>query len=108
MLIELLRPAGPELARRWLTTLLMVDRDDREALVEMLERYVIDHYAQGERPARPPAQTAGPQGGLDVVHPPQQREGYVEQVHVTYEVEAGEAPQAAAARPKHKPRRSAR
>ncbi|XVJ57915.1 MAG: hypothetical protein HEQ23_00385 [Tepidisphaera sp.] len=44
MLIELLQQLGPELVRRWVASLLTVDRDEREAMVDMVERYVAEHY----------------------------------------------------------------
>lgn len=44
MLIELLQRLGPELVRRWVATLLTVDRDEREAMVDMVERYVAEQY----------------------------------------------------------------
>jgi hypothetical protein len=47
MLIELLQPLGPEMVRRWVATLLLVDRDEREAMVEMVEKYVAANYTQG-------------------------------------------------------------
>lgn len=80
MLIELLRPAGVELARRWLAALMLVDRDEREAMVEMVERQIAQLY--GPRATVPP--------GLQVVHPPVQRDGHVEQVVTTYELVADE------------------
>lgn len=46
MLVELLQKLGPELVRRWVASLLTVDRDEREAMVEMVERYVAEHYPQ--------------------------------------------------------------
>lgn len=76
MLIELLRPAGPELARRWLAALMLVDAEEREAMVEMVERQVAQLY--GPEPAAA--------GGFQVVHPPVQRDGHTEQVITTYEV----------------------
>lgn len=44
MLVELLQRLGPELVRRWVASLLTVDRDEREAMVEMVEKYVAEHY----------------------------------------------------------------
>ncbi len=73
MLVDLLRPAGADLARRWLAALLLVDEADRPALVAEVERRVARHY---------PRRT--PDHNVEVVHPPVQRDGYVEQTHVTY------------------------
>ena len=46
MLVELLRPMGAELSRRWVAALLLVDRDERESMVEMVERHVSLEYAR--------------------------------------------------------------
>lgn len=78
MLIELLRPAGVELARRWLAALMLVDASERAAMVEMVERQIALLYP-------PKGQEAGP-AALQVVHPPVQRDGHVEQIVTTYEV----------------------
>lgn len=76
MLVDLLRPAGADLARRWLAILLLVDEPERPALVAETERRVA---------RRPCARERDP--AFDVVHPPVQRDGYVEQTHVTYAAE---------------------
>lgn len=77
MLVELLRPATPELARRWLAALLAVPENERAGVVDAVERQIIATYerlnAESDR-----------SGGIDVVHPPVARESYVEQVVVTY------------------------
>jgi hypothetical protein len=78
---ELLQPAGPDLARRWLVALLMVPREEREAIVAAVERRIGEAYPAGAR-AEPVARE--PQT-IEVVHPPRQRDGYVEQVLATYE-----------------------
>lgn len=74
MLVELLQPAGPDLARRWLAALLAVDRAERETLVAEVERRVAAMYRAADAEA----------AEINVVHEPTQREGYVEQVTVTY------------------------
>ncbi|CAG0956125.1 hypothetical protein PHYC_00474 [Phycisphaerales bacterium] len=71
-LIELLQPAGPALARRWLAALLHIDRAQRGAVVEEFERRV-GIVPNADR--------------LDIVHPPVQRDGYVEQVTTTYAID---------------------
>jgi hypothetical protein len=73
MLVDLLRPAGADLARRWLAILLLVDEAERPALVAETERRIARRTSDRERD---PA--------FDIVHPPVQRDGYVEQTHVTY------------------------
>lgn len=103
MLVELLQPLGPELARRWLAALALVDRGEREAMVAMVERQVAEMYGEGAAAARGPARGKE----LQVVHPPVQRDGHVEQIVTTYEVvvpatehrvEATEAPRVASGR----------
>lgn len=98
MLIELLRPAGPELGRRWLAALLLVPEGERERLVQEIERRIVEAYASGQD-----AQ-AGRPVEMHVVSPPVQRDGYIEQIHTTYEVVRaeerhanGDAPDAEAA-----------
>jgi hypothetical protein len=94
MLVELLRPAGPDLARRWLAALLMVDEQDRPALVGEVERRVVEAYERSRglapssrramplTPHAPPSPSAAPE--VHIVHPPVQRAGFVEQVVATY------------------------
>lgn len=88
MLVDLLDPAGPDLARRWLAALLLVDQGDRETLVAEVERRIVETYAAREE--------------LDVVHPPREVDGHVEQVITTYS-RAPKAPRATGGkrRPKH-------
>jgi len=76
LLTELLRPAGPELARRWLAALLLVPEEERAGLVAEIERRIVRTYAEDDRDAIE----------MHVVSPPVQRDGYVEQIHTTYEV----------------------
>jgi hypothetical protein len=89
MLVELLRPVGPELARRWLAMLLLVPRDEQEALVNAVERRIAETYGPSSlaenRPNRTSTTPAQGEEPLEVVYPPVQRKGYVEQVVVSYE-----------------------
>lgn len=73
MLIELMKPAGPDMARRWLACLLCVPESERAALL-----------AEMEARAAALASHAPADAELTVLHPPVQREGYVEQVSTTY------------------------
>lgn len=50
MLIELLRPAGPALARRWVAALLLVPDNERESVVSAVERRIVDEYAREPAP----------------------------------------------------------
>lgn len=52
LLIELLRPAGPALGRRWLAALLLAPEADRLAIVESVEQRMAAMYG-----ARAPALT---------------------------------------------------
>lgn len=45
MLVELMRPMGPELARRWVAALTLVPEADRESVVDAVERQIVDEYA---------------------------------------------------------------
>jgi hypothetical protein len=44
MLVELLQPTGPELARRWVSLLLQVPRAERAAMVDAVARRVAEVY----------------------------------------------------------------
>ena len=78
MLIELLQPTGPDLARRWLAALLLVPRDDRLSVVESVEQRIASMY-ESDAPAE-----STDDDEIDIVFPPVQRKGYVEQTHKTY------------------------
>lgn len=82
MLVELLRPGGVELARRWLAALALAPREDREAIVASIEQRMSELYPLGPAPQRT----------LDLVSPPVQRRGYSEQVVRTFEVRPEPAP----------------
>ncbi len=107
LLVELLRPLTPELARRWLSALLLVPGEERSAVVARVERAIVDAYSgtsslaepidpRGARehpidlPAIPPDDRAE-ERQVHVVYPPRQREGFVEQVVRTYQRQ-GDAP----------------
>lgn len=81
MMIELLQPAGPDLARRWLAALMLVPREDREGVVESVEERIASTFADGKAMAEG---DASPSCEIEVVHPPVQHDGYVEQVRTTY------------------------
>lgn len=81
MLVELLQPATPELARRWLAALLLVPAEERESVVRAVEAKITSMYGGGQRPQGGDAGSRS----FDVVHPPAQRDGFVEQVITTYE-----------------------
>ncbi|GMV27729.1 MAG: hypothetical protein AMXMBFR58_37600 [Phycisphaerae bacterium] len=57
LLVELLQPAGPELARRWLAALLLVHKSDREAVVRAVEQQLSRLYPLDEHD-RAPSQSA--------------------------------------------------
>lgn len=46
MLIELMDPASPELARRWVAALLLVPKDERARVVESVEAAIAREYAR--------------------------------------------------------------
>ncbi|MEN1704939.1 MAG: hypothetical protein AAGJ54_05420 [Planctomycetota bacterium] len=49
MLIELTKPAGPELARRWLAVLTLVPESDREGVVRAVERQIHAEFSSGDQ-----------------------------------------------------------
>lgn len=49
LLIELLKPAGPELGRRWVAALLLVPEAEREAVVAAVESQITAEYER-DRP----------------------------------------------------------
>jgi hypothetical protein len=100
-----MRPAGPELARRWLACLLLVDRADRETLVAEVEKRVAALYGEHEGAGEP-----GRDGAREVtvVHAPVQREGYVERTETTYAVPAEKPTETPTAKVVRKPRRKAK
>jgi hypothetical protein len=80
MLVQMLRPAGPDLARRWLAALLVVPPEEREAVVREVEQRVTALYTD-----------TAPAGDAEVhvVHPPHEAGGFIEQVETTYVRTAG-------------------
>lgn len=64
LLVELLQPAGTELARRWLAALLMVHRHERESVVTAVERRLARLYPLDEfdvSPSRSPRASSSTQ-----------------------------------------------
>jgi len=78
-----MKPAGAELSRRWLAALLMVPIDERERVVEAVEKQIVESYEPT---------SDDPEGAADVVgetlyhvrDEPVQKEGYTEQEIRTY------------------------
>ncbi|MEN0020082.1 MAG: hypothetical protein AAF747_04260 [Planctomycetota bacterium] len=58
LLTELLRPIGPELARRWLASLALVPEAERAAIVAEVEKRIAETFGLNEvdqvRPSSPP------------------------------------------------------
>lgn len=59
MLVELLRPAGAELGRRWLAALLLVPAGEREAVVAAVERRIVEEFCGEEGAAGASGERAG-------------------------------------------------
>ena len=58
MIVELMRPAGPDLVRRWIAALLSAPEEDREAIVESIEARMAEVYAAAPaEPASEPGDT---------------------------------------------------
>lgn len=96
-IVELLRPAGPELARRWIAALLLVPPEERGEVVAAVEASIVKAYApvaRAKAPGRsphlsastPPASPPADQRDQEfiVVYPATQKAGYVEQIERTY------------------------
>mgnify|MGYP007077567851 CR=1 FL=1 len=83
-LIELLRPAGTDLARRWLAALLVAPESVRAGIVEPVDRRIVEECG-GRAPGEAgPGTHAAAETLLDIAEPPVQRDGYVEQIIRTY------------------------
>lgn len=94
MLVELLRPAGPDLARRLVAALLLAPVDERERIVEAIESRMVELYAPGAGTSDhssdgAQAETPDEPRMMNVIDPPVQRDGFVEQKIHTYEVAEG-------------------
>lgn len=128
-LVELLRGQTPDLARRWLSALLIVPERERESVVSAVERGIVAEYPQtvesNERITRAGARelrgvdasavepaTASPidqhratnEGEQEntqfrVVYPPVQKQGYVETMEKSFEVVGDEQTSAESERP---------
>ncbi|MEM1331090.1 MAG: hypothetical protein AAGG07_11060 [Planctomycetota bacterium] len=48
LLVDLLKPTGAELGRRWLAALLSVPEGERAALVEAVEARILEEYGESE------------------------------------------------------------
>jgi len=44
LLVDLIRPAGPELARRWLAALTLVPEDERKGVIESVEAEILRQF----------------------------------------------------------------
>lgn len=101
MIVELLRAGTPDLARRWISALLLVPEGEREGVVASVERRIVEMYdplkpvmspesgvqGAGESPASEEGGTSERQ--VTVVYPPVAKEGYTEQLHRTFGVVEG-------------------
>ncbi|MEQ8843823.1 MAG: hypothetical protein RIB58_03130 [Phycisphaerales bacterium] len=84
MLVELLRPAGAELGRRWLACLLLAPESERRAIVEAVEQRMADLYLRDNQ-----KQQAG-ERQVTIAHEPTQADGFIEQKFTTYAVKPAE------------------
>lgn len=78
-LIELLRPGGADLARRWVAALLIAPESERGAIVEAVERRMVEAFGSPSGTEAAEVETL-----LDIAEEPVQRDGYVEQIIRTY------------------------
>ncbi|MEM8756473.1 MAG: hypothetical protein AAGF47_01660 [Planctomycetota bacterium] len=61
MMIQLLQPTGPELARRCLAALTLVPAEKRESVVVAVERQIAEEFT-GEQPERTSEDRTSPSG----------------------------------------------
>ena len=54
LLVDLMKPSGPELARRWLAALTLVPEDERQNVIESVEAEILRQY---DEPRPPQGQT---------------------------------------------------
>jgi len=92
-LAELLRPAGPDLARRLVSALLLAPAEEREAIVASIERKMVELYAPAEQAEESACGTDDEPRMMNVIDAPVQRSGYVEQKIHTYEIKDEDADQ---------------
>lgn len=85
MLVEILRPAGAELARRWIACLLLAPESERAAIVESVERRMSELYLRTDR-VDTDRVDHDVERTVNVAHPPEQRDGFIEQKISTYSV----------------------
>ena len=48
LLVDLLKPVGPEIARRWVAALLLVPEEERLAVIESVETEIVRQYASDD------------------------------------------------------------
>lgn len=83
MLVELLRPAGVERARRWVSALLMVPEGERDEVIAAVTRRIEETYGSPDPP--PPGAPADADDELlHVADEPTAGPGYVEQTIRSY------------------------
>lgn len=84
----MLREGGPDLIRRWVASLLLAPRDERERIVEAVERRMTELYAPAEGETETSQRTAAKQDEEPMVHltsDVKQRAGYVEETVRSYQ-----------------------
>ncbi len=86
-LVELLKPGGADLARRWVAALMLAPAEERERIVEAVEAKIVELYALDEQADDDIGEAAAASAEaqeFDLVEPPVQKEGRVEQTIHTY------------------------
>ena len=48
LLVDLLKPVGPEIARRWVAALVLVPEEERLAVIESVEAEIVRQYASDD------------------------------------------------------------
>lgn len=48
LLVDLLKPIGPELARRWVAALILIPEEERLAVIESVEAEIVRQYGSDQ------------------------------------------------------------
>lgn len=54
LLVDLLKPVGPEIARRWVAALILIPEEERLAVIESVEAEIVRQYGSDKGPSDTP------------------------------------------------------
>lgn len=76
-----MKPAGADLSRRWLAALMLVPVDERAAVVEAVEKQIVEQYDPANRDG---SDEVADEAFVHVHEPPVQKQGHTEQTIRSY------------------------